>query len=177
MERFNRTLAQMICNFIGDNKQNWDVHVPLLTSAYRSTINPATGFTPNFLMFRREVHLPIDLLYPRPQAEEPKEVHEYASNLIDKMHSCYQLARKHLHEAAQRQKKDYDTRIVESQYKPGDLVYKRHHIHKKLKIPWQGPFVVLKPLGNSIYRITDKKKARVVHHDLLKPYYSAFIPN
>ena len=177
VERFNRTLAQMIRNFIGDNKQNWDVHVPLLTSAYRSTINPATGFTPNFLMFGREVHLPIDLLYPRPQAEEPKEVHEYASNLIDKMHSCYQLARKHLHEAAQRQKKDYDTRIVESQYKPGDLVYKRHHIHKKLEIPWQGPFVVLKPLGNSIYRITDKKKARVVHHDLLKPYYSAFIPN
>ena len=62
-----------------------------------------------------------------------------------------------------RQKRDYDTRVAAKQYKPGDLVYKRYHVHKKLEIPWQGPFVVLKGLGNS--------------HDLLKPYLASFIPS
>ena len=176
VERFNRTLAQMIRSFIGDNPRQWDVYIPLLTGAYRSTENPATGFTPNFLMFGREIHLPIDLLYPRP-AEESRTTHEYASGLLAKMQECYSLARDNLRGAAQRQKRDYDTRVVAKQYKPGDLVYKRYHVCKKLEIPWQGPFVVLKGLGNSLYRITDKRKARVVHHDLLKPYLASFIPS
>ena len=177
VERFNRTLAQMIRSFIGDNQSNWDVHIPLLVSAYRSSENPATGFTPNFLMFGREVHLPVDLLFPRPAAEEPKDTHQYASELVEKLQECYHIARDHLRAAAQRQKRDYDTRMIERQYKAGDLVYKRHHIRKKLEIPWRGPFVVLKALTNSLYHITDKKKAQVVYHDLLKPYSSSFIPS
>ena len=175
VERFNRTLTQMI-RFIGDNPRQWDVYIPLLTGAYRSTENPATGFTPNFLTFGREIHLPIDLLYPRP-AEESRTTHEYASELLAKIQECYSLARDNLRGAAQRQKRDYDTRVVAKQYKPGDLVYKRYHVRKKLEIPWQGPFEVLKGLGNSLYRITDKRKARVVHHDLLKPYLASFIPS
>ena len=146
-------------------------------SPYRSSGNPATGFTPNFLMFGREVHLPVDLLFPRPAAEEPKDTHQYASELVEKLHECYHIARDHLRAAAQRQKRDYDTRMIERQYKAGDLVYKRHHIRKKLEIPWRGPFVVLKGLSNSLYHITDKKKAQVVHHDLLKLYSSSFIPS
>ena len=42
IERFNRTLGKMIRSFINSNKQNWDIHIPLLTAAYR--------FTPNKLM-------------------------------------------------------------------------------------------------------------------------------
>ena len=82
IERFNRTLAQMIRSFIADNQLDWDVHVPLLTSAYRSTVHPATGFTPNYLMFGREVNIPVDVLFPRPGNDEPKEIHVHGISLL-----------------------------------------------------------------------------------------------
>ncbi len=36
VERFNRTLLQMIRCYVNQNQKNWDEHLPLLTSAYRS---------------------------------------------------------------------------------------------------------------------------------------------
>ena len=81
IERFNRTLGKMIRSFIASNIYDWDVHIPLLTAAYRSTRHPATGFTPNKLMLGREVNLPIDILYPRPSSLEPLESHEYVAQL------------------------------------------------------------------------------------------------
>ena len=49
-------------------------------------------------------------------------------------------------------------------------------MQKKLQKPWEGPLVVMKCLGGSVYRLSDKKKAQVLHHDRLKPYNSEFIP-
>ena len=176
IERFNRTLGKMIRSFVGLNKLEWDCHIPLLTAAYRSTVHPATGFTPNKLMLGREVNLPVDLLYPRPSTEDYPEVHEYVSTLRDRMEECYDIARKCLKKAAERQGRHYDTRINENIYSPGDLVYKRSPMQKKLQKPWEGPLVVMKCLGGSVYRLSDKKKAQVLHHDRLKPYNSEFIP-
>ena len=58
------------------------------------------------------------------------------------MESCYEIAREHLKRSAEKQKRDYDSRVVEHKYRPGDLVYRRHHVPKKLETPWVGPFVV-----------------------------------
>ena len=176
IERFNRTLGKMIRSFIDANKSDWDVHIPLLTSAYRSTVHPATGFTPNKLMLGREVNLPVDILYPRPSPHEPVETHEYVANLQKSMEQCYEIARKCLKHVAVRQKRDYDTRCLENSYKPGDLVYKRVHMRHELEPLWEGPYVVSQYLGGSVYRVTNKRKAQVLHHDILKPYTSEFVP-
>ncbi len=61
VERFNRTLLQMIRCYVNQNQKNWDEHLPLLTSAYRSSQHAVTGFTPNRLMLGREVYQPQDL--------------------------------------------------------------------------------------------------------------------
>jgi hypothetical protein len=127
-------------------------------------------------MFGREVNLPCDVLFPRPQPEEPRESHEYVANLRHKMEECYEIARQTLKVYAERQKRDYDTRVAENQYKPGDLVDKRHPINKKLEIPWDGPFVVTEIKGKALYKIANKKRQMVVHHDLLKPCTSREIP-
>ena len=107
VERFNRTLAKMMQSFIDSNKMDWDLHLPLLTAAYRSTINPATGFTPNMLMLGREINLPAEILYPRPKAEEAIECHEYVSKLRKKMEECYDLVRQHLKTSSELQKRNY----------------------------------------------------------------------
>ena len=121
-------------------------------------------------MLGREVNLPIDILYSRPSSQEPLESHEYVAQLRERMEHCLDMARDCLKKSAIRQKRDYDSRISENNYKPGQLVYRRTHNRKKLEKPWQGLYVVIKFLGDVVYQVTDKRKAVVLHHDMLKPY-------
>ena len=127
-------------------------------------------------MFGRGVNLPAELLYLLPCEGKTKYVTEYAAELRDNMENCYIIVRKNLKEAAERQKRDYDTRVVERKYKLGDLVYKRNRPGKKLDEKYTGPFFISKCLSPSVYEIRGKKKIFVVHHDRIKPYHSEDLP-
>lgn len=98
--------------FVNKNSTDWDKYIGLLMAAYRSTPHPATGFSPNFLMFGREGHLPSHIMFPVPQTS-PVETGEYAKQLREQMEDTYYLAREHLKRNANRQKRDYDTRLSE----------------------------------------------------------------
>ena len=182
IESFNSTLVTMIRSYVDENQRNWDEHIPLLTAAYRSTVHPATGFTPNMLMLGREVNLPIDVLYPKPANEESHvTTAEYVNELRNQMENCHALAREHLGRSAERQKRSYDTRLVERKYNPADLVFfldtSRHKGKSpKLQTPWKGPCVVVLRLSDCVYKIRCKKGDKVLHHDRLRPYMASEIP-
>jgi hypothetical protein len=176
VERFNGTLAKMLMKTVNSYLNNWDEHIGLLLAAYRSTIHPATGYTPNMLMFGREVNLPSHLLFPFPRPEAPLNQHWYVADLREKMEETYHLAREALKETASRQKKDHDTRIAENMLKVGDLVYKKKGVSIKLEDIYQGPFVITSIVSSSVYQIQGKKKTFIVHHDRLKPYEPELVP-
>lgn len=48
VERFNRTLKQMLTMFVNSHCNNWDDHIQYLMMAYRSTVHGSTKCTPNF---------------------------------------------------------------------------------------------------------------------------------
>ena len=93
VEHFNRTLTALIRSYLESRLHDWDSCIPLLTCAYRSTSYPSTGFSPNFLMFGREVNAPVDLLFPRPQTAMAADVPLYVQDLLDRLQECYELAR------------------------------------------------------------------------------------
>ena len=62
VERFNRTLKQMLSLFAHENPQDWDDHIPYLLMAYRATEHASTKCSPNLLMLGREITCPIDLI-------------------------------------------------------------------------------------------------------------------
>ena len=172
VEQFNGTLVRMIEKVVNRNLNDWDQHIGLLLAAYRSTEHPATGYSPNMLMFGREVNLPSHLLFPIPKQEQPPDVNEYISNLRQTCNDCFEVAREGLKEAAARQQRDHDTRVLEHKYRPGDAVYKRLGPSKKLKAKYAGPYIVSKELNPAVYEIINKKDKLVVHHDRLKTYES-----
>ena len=57
IERFNRTLLSMLRMAAVDDETNWDLRIPCLMLAYRTSIHEATKHTPFSLMFGREVQL------------------------------------------------------------------------------------------------------------------------
>uniref|UniRef100_A0A671PPZ2 Integrase catalytic domain-containing protein n=1 Tax=Sinocyclocheilus anshuiensis TaxID=1608454 RepID=A0A671PPZ2_9TELE len=62
IERFNRTLLSMLSFYVDDNQQNWDVLLPYVMMAYRSSIHSSTGFTPYKVLFGQEMVLPVDIM-------------------------------------------------------------------------------------------------------------------
>lgn len=67
VERFNRTLIDMLSKFVGEHRDDWDTHLPYLLCAYRASVNESTGCSPNLLMLGREVTLPVDLMFQSPE--------------------------------------------------------------------------------------------------------------
>lgn len=83
--------------------------------------------------------------------------------------------------ASKRQKLNYDKR---GSYRVHDQVWLRNPIvprgsSRKLHCPWQGPFKIVKCIGNVLYKIQDEKKLekyRVVHFSRLEPFRQCPIP-
>ena len=66
VERFNRTLTQVLATYCAEGQTNWDCRLPALLMAYRSAEHEATSYTPARLMLGRELQLPVDLATGRP---------------------------------------------------------------------------------------------------------------
>ena len=167
IERFNGTLGRMLKKIVDKNSDNWDQYIGLLMATYRSTPHSSTGYSPN-MMLGREVTLPVDVIFPLPRQEASVNEHEYVSMLREKMEECFNIARKQLPAASLRQKRDYDSRIVEIIYISGDVVYKKFVPAKKLEKSFNGPYIILKMLPPSVYLIQGRRKTLVTHHGRLK---------
>ena len=183
IERFNRTLLDMIAVYTDQNQTDWDKYLPMLTSAYRSCAHEKTGYTPNLLMLGREVNLPIELALgavaePRTNIEES----QYVSELRDKLDSIYQLVRESF--KMKLPKKDSDPRLSSKACKVGDLVYYRDSTRTVGKSPklksdvWKGPCVVTRKFSDLLFEVKSHSvgKSKILHFDRLKPYTSDSVP-
>eukprot|EP00731_Ephydatia_muelleri_P037157 Em0403g6a len=147
VERFNRTLLDMLSTAVDNHQADWQQHIRKLCLAYNSSVHSSTGFTPFFLMFGRQAKLPIDLMYGTNQME-PNTTSEYARCLKDALQEAYALVRERCQTEHKRQKE-----------------LKLHH-------PWKGPFKVMERLGETTYKIKNlqgRRKTTFVHFDRLKP--------
>ena len=72
VERFNRTLLDMLSMAVRDDEHDWDLLLPTLLFAYRTSCHATTGATPFELMLGRDARLPEDVLFSIPaRAEDP----------------------------------------------------------------------------------------------------------
>ena len=92
VERFNRTLLDMLSTTVGKHPSNWEQNIRRVCLAYNSSVHASTGFSPFFLMFGRQVKLPVDLMYGSSKIEEVP-VQEYVQKLKEDLQSSYQLVR------------------------------------------------------------------------------------
>ena len=92
VERFNRTLLDMLSTTVGKHPSNWEQNIRRVCLAYNSSVHASTRFSPFFLMFGRQVKLPVDLMYGSSKIEEVS-VLEYVQRLKEDLQSSYQLVR------------------------------------------------------------------------------------
>ena len=103
------------------------------------------------LMFGREARLPIEVILgigATSTGEDEASYGDYVNSLKERMQVAHDLARKHLGWNALRMKESYDAKKNLNQYNRGDLVWhatesKQLHTAPKLRVPFQGPYLVL----------------------------------
>ena len=178
VERLNRTIEDMICKFVSKNQKDWDLYLPYLMMAYRSSVHDTMGETPCFMMMGREVTLPIDLVFGKHTDQEPKSLPDYVEDFINRIEKVHEVVRDRLMNSAERQKRRYDISCTFPSFKTGDGVllqdnrkFKRRS--PKFQMKWCGPFTVTGVLSNVLYQIQEgpRSKSKIIHVNRLKPYH------
>jgi len=119
------TIMGAVRCFMGKNQKTWDVFLPQLAGALRSSVNRSTGFIPNRLMLHREVNQPAELMFHTPGLgeSEPQPPEQYVMDLAKALLESHEAARANLKTAQLRAKLDYDLKMNSREFKVGELVY------------------------------------------------------
>lgn len=173
VERFHKTLINSMACYVRRDGYDWDAWVPYAVMAYNATPHSATGFTPNYLMFGREISKPTSfILRPEGQASNP----HFVTDLKAKLETAHEQARQTTAAQFVRQAHYYDLRTKDRSFDEGEWVFFKHPVPKegessKFHLPWKGPFRVEEKLSDLLYRIRlSNGECPVVNINRLKPF-------
>ena len=179
VERYNRTLLNMLRTLSQKEKKDWRKHLPKLAFAVNSTKSKATQYSPFFLLYGREPKLPIDGVF-----QEAQECHELKRKSHDQfarewelsMRDAYDVARSNIEKLSGYNKRHYDAKAKAVDIQVGDLVLVQNMRERegkaKMRSYWEeNLFKVTEVKKNvPVYTITNVRKSkdvRVVHRNKL----------
>jgi len=183
-ERLHRTLNSMLAKVVSTSQKDWCEHLPSVMTAYRSSVHSSTGFSPNFLMFGRELNAPIDLVLGRPDELQYLGMNDFAERKLSLLESAYSMARETLNASSARSKNYYDVHTRPKSLRVGEWVWfysPRRYAGRSPKFQrnYSGPFLVVRQLGPVLYVVqkSPRSKEIVVHADKLKPCHADHPPS
>ncbi|XP_053385075.1 uncharacterized protein LOC128550298 [Mercenaria mercenaria] len=159
-ERFNRTLCNMLVHFVNSAQNDWDMKLPLVLFAYRTSKHLSTKQTPFYLVFGRQARLPVELNVPQSEGDND----DYDMLLQQRCESFVELscnregASMNIKTSQSKQKKYYDAAVhsEDEVFKVGDqvLVHNTRKVTRKggkLDVKWKGPYHITKASGKGTY--------------------------
>ncbi len=161
VERFNRTMKQMLRCYLKDQLTTWDLYLPALTWAYRTAMQSSLNDTPFRLLFGRKP--PQTVIQPLGGPAISRN--EWAQSLPKQMEVLRNTALRYRRQAIQTQRRHYNERHRQVVYEVGDRVWLFGHAqsgktHPTLSPRWVGPCRILERLGRVTYRVGRESRSR-----------------
>ena len=106
VEHCNHTFLDML-SICASSESDWVLKLPILLFDYRTSLHSSTNFSPFRLIFDREAHVPLDLMFGPPPGEKlsPKG---WVADLQKELRRAFSLCREHILSAQKCQKASYD---------------------------------------------------------------------
>ena len=180
-ENHNRTLADQLAAYCNQHHDDWDIYLPVVAHAYRTTVS-YRGYTPFYMLYGRECSAPSEAWIQ--EVSTNKGLHSYVDGLTNALQSVWS------HVAAERPSQQaafnkQHTPKLFKEYKVGDYCYikyrpnrffkhwsmeEKHKIKGKLAFRYCGPYLILHKFNPVVYKIAKDGQDKVVHAINMKPH-------
>ena len=160
VERFNRTLTDMLVKSVAPGTMEWDERLPYVLFAYRAALQTSTGESPFFLLYGRDPQLPSEAVLSPPVHRSDIKLDDYKSTMVREMGTAWDLAKETIGKAQKRQKRQHDKHTKNADFRVGERAFVLMPATKtgplrKLARPFKGPYrvVTLHPNGADLHLI------------------------
>ena len=155
VERFNRTLTDMLSKKVLRSGKDWDVQLPYVLFAYRASPQQSTEESPFFLLYGRDPAIPTDQMLKPSEDQRNVEVDDYRREIVLRMSAAWEAAQSKIKNAQRRQKHQHDKRARDPKVCEGDRVFlytpaERTGKAYKFARPFKGPYRVKSVIGNGV---------------------------
>ena len=177
VERFNRTLKNMLRKTVTDEGKDWDRLLPYVLFAYREVPQSSTGFSPSELLYGRAVRGPLDVLRESWEGEKQSDesVVSYILSVQEKLAKMSELVGENATRAKAQQKKWYDQNARSREFQPGEqILVLLPTSTSKLLAQWQGSYPIVRRIGAVNYEVDmvgQRKRRRIFHVNMLRKWY------
>ena len=150
VERFNQTLKMMLRKVVTKEGEDWDKLLPYVLFAYREVPQASTGFSPFELIYSHHVRGPMAVLKEVWESAESKDtsVVAHIMQIREQLQEMADLVYENMVQSQANQKRWYDRNARSCKFEPGNQVLVLlPTLTSKLLAQWQGPYEVVKPIG------------------------------
>ena len=145
IERYHRTLVDIISKKLQTDVGSWDMFLNQALAAIRFGVNESTKCSPFFLLFGNEPVLPIDNLLKRRRKYQGEEPHKMA---LEQQHKAFLWVHQNQKRAKMKRNELADRHAQEVKFQIGDPVYYKNHTRKnKLDIKWQPYYRIIEQIS------------------------------
>ena len=168
VERFNRTLLDMLAKTGESNGRNWDTHLPFVLFAYRASLQCSTGESPFYLLYGIDPKLPTATMLGSVNEGVGIAGDDYITELTRKMSEAWSCAKKHVEKAQAEQERSHDRQACPAVFQEGDRVFvfmpaAQSGKGYKLSRPFHTPYCVVRVVDNGLeVRPVDQPQAALI---------------